>query len=169
MQKELKQNWDVTATVFHDRPPEDFRAATLEEVQSLLTAMQDVLASPVHPQDFCAAMCDGLQSAVDEDRGASSGSDTVLTRTVVSGRGGARVQLRPDRPALIISGTSWTPDEDFGILLAAAKLYDQKVRMSCTLLMVPMPCRECQESMAYAVHVLIQAIYSCVIHNTCHE
>lgn len=127
MQRELKQNWGVPATVFHDRPPEDFRAATLEEVHSLLTDMQDVLASAVHPSDFCAAMCDGLESAVGENGNGCRGSDTVLTRTVVSRRGGARVQLRPDRPALIISGTSWTPDEDFGILLAAAQLYDQKV------------------------------------------
>ncbi|PPD99230.1 hypothetical protein GOBAR_DD03757 [Gossypium barbadense] len=54
--------------------------------------------------------------------GAADQNETLFTTLVDTD-----ILLKPNRPALVVSSTSWTPDEDFGILLEAAVMYDRRV------------------------------------------
>ena len=106
----LHERWGITnAVVLHDAPPEFFRPASVTETRALMRRLAPALdASPARvPGDCCDAM---------------GGGDPLTTTTTTTGRG---ARWREGRPALVVSSTSWTPDEDFGVLLDALTLYDQ--------------------------------------------
>jgi len=47
-------------------------------------------------------------------------SETIITKEV-----NGSVEMKENRPALLISSTSWTPDEDFSVLLESLKHYNE--------------------------------------------
>ncbi|KAJ3102467.1 mannosyltransferase [Phlyctochytrium planicorne] len=49
-------------------------------------------------------------------------------KTLVTEKIGGRTKWKADRPAVLVSSTSWTEDEDFSILLEACVKYDKKAR-----------------------------------------
>jgi len=113
MQDHLLEKWHIPATVVYDSPPGHFRPATLKESHELLMRMQPTIDMPMHVEDCC----------VGEYHLQDGGSEA----TICTERTGTLDSWREGRPAMIVSSTSWTPDEDFGILLDAAEEYDRRV------------------------------------------
>ncbi|XP_068320744.1 UDP-glycosyltransferase TURAN-like isoform X3 [Pyrus communis] len=113
MQHELAQNWGIKATVLYDQPPEFFRPASLEEKHKLFCRLDKNLRQPLGVHDCTSTGSGGVNTDI---------NDTLFTTLV-----GTDVTSKPHRPALIVSSTSWTPDEDFEILLEAAVMYDRRV------------------------------------------
>ena len=103
----LKSEWGINANVLYDRPPLFFRRTTVAEKHALFRKLEKEFRS--------------IPGSVDNDT------------TLFTARKNGEIVVRKDRPLLAISSTSWTPDEDFGVLLdAIVKLGEsiQKRRVS---------------------------------------
>ncbi|KAK1282641.1 hypothetical protein QJS10_CPB22g00204 [Acorus calamus] len=120
MKHELDQNWGIKATVLYDQPPEFFHPTTLEEKHELFCRLQKDLGHSHGIVDYISLGMQGLN-----DSGASKGNESDSKDTLFSTKVDHEICLKPNRPALVVSSTSWTSDEDFGMLLEAAILYDR--------------------------------------------
>uniref|UniRef100_A0A7N0TEB8 Glycosyltransferase subfamily 4-like N-terminal domain-containing protein n=1 Tax=Kalanchoe fedtschenkoi TaxID=63787 RepID=A0A7N0TEB8_KALFE len=114
MQHELAQNWGIRATVLYDQPPEFFHPTSLIEKHKLFCRLHDDLS---HPPAIKDCVTTGVQKE----------ANNSLMETLFTYQSDTDIFLKTNRPALIVSSTSWTPDEDFGILLEAAVMYDRRV------------------------------------------
>ena len=101
----LAQEWGVAASVLYDKPPAFFKQTPVEIRHDLF-------------QRIGSAFSDIEETVLGRPVGDR---ETLFTRELKGGR----VELRDDRPALLISSTSWTPDEDFGLLLDALVALDR--------------------------------------------
>ncbi|KAL8564973.1 hypothetical protein ACOMHN_003349 [Nucella lapillus] len=114
MKDNLDQEWSIRATTVYDRPPEIFKTTPLSEQHQLFTRL-------------------GQQYPVFKDSCAGDGPTRF---SQVDGRG--EVTRLKDRPVLLVSSTSWTEDEDFGLLLDGLKNYemnatDSSPRILCVI------------------------------------
>ena len=129
MAEDLAAHWGVAATVMHDCPHAAFRRTPPALAHDLFARLHAALAEPLHAADFAAGVpvaAGGAQTLFTER--APPGAGAARARAGESGGKGAAIRLRGDRPALVVSSTSWTPDEDFGTLLEAAEAYDRRAR-----------------------------------------
>jgi len=108
MKDHLHGNWgrvpgNVPVSVLHDQPAEAFKQLSVEERKEFL---QRFIAEKL--QENSADLVSDEQR--DILRACSNEADKPLSERSV---------------ALVVSSTSWTPDEDFSVLLNALREYDQ--------------------------------------------
>lgn len=111
MKNYLSLQWGLEGEkrVLHDRPPGHFRRAETGESHKLF-----------------GKLIPSLQPSLGEWLGKYNlPGSTPFTEEK---EGGGEVRWREGRPALVVSSTSWTADEDFGLLLRAARIYEFRAR-----------------------------------------
>ncbi|KAI0509902.1 hypothetical protein KFK09_010502 [Dendrobium nobile] len=111
MQQWLAQNWGVKASVFYDKPTQFFHPTALKESHKLFCSLNKRICDP-----------DNFHDCFSTGKKNNDPSDTLFSTQY-----GDNVSLKSSRPALIVSSTSWTSDEDFNVLLEAAVMYDRRV------------------------------------------
>jgi beta-1,4-mannosyltransferase len=114
LEEYLVKEWRLEGkkAVLHDRPPPHFRRTDPMSQHELFSRLTPMLQPPL-PSAFQA-----------EDN-----SSTVLTSPTSTGM----PAVRPGRPALLVSSTSWTADEDFSLLLTALDAYQAAVQGGANL------------------------------------
>jgi len=101
------KHWGVEPIVLYDKAPSFFHQTTVEEKHELFTRLE---------KHFMKAR---LQFEGEAAVKASPAGTTLFTT--------AEGKLRDDRPALLVSATSWTEDEDFGVLLDGLRKLDDRI------------------------------------------
>jgi beta-1,4-mannosyltransferase len=120
----LRDEWAIDARVLYDRPRDEFQPVKgLDERHRLFCELHRCAEQPV------AKCSDG------------GGEATFATerRSRVGGGDGDEGEFveRADRPALLVSSTSWTPDEDFDMLLDALVQLDARLAAASTAATLP--------------------------------
>lgn len=127
MQNDLYQRWHVKATVVYDRPAEIFQTITVEEKHTLFKRLSneypvfsigtkyleyvDQTGTTLEEKDQYGSVVDHKKDGI-----------TMFTEKLPTGE----IEMREGRPALLVSSTSWSEDEDFSLLLMALELYDKQ-------------------------------------------
>lgn len=128
--------------VLSDCPPGIFRPLSVQKQHSILTKLHPQLSLGV-PASWWSALPPPT-GASDAGGPADATAATLLTecpaQTSDDDNDPLQVQYRfrprRGRPALVTSSTSWTPDEDFGVLLGALLQLDDRIAKEGSLLRV---------------------------------
>ncbi|KAI0314260.1 beta-1,4-mannosyltransferase [Amylostereum chailletii] len=132
MRDHLVKAWNLQGlkAVLHDRPPAHFRRSPPSEVHQLFVRLAPSLPTaflPTYHTPFSTPF-----TSVSGHVPQPSALGDVATDSFANSPPPEELsmpELRQDRPALVVSSTSWTPDEDFGILLDALAAYEARARV----------------------------------------
>ncbi|XP_019515883.1 PREDICTED: chitobiosyldiphosphodolichol beta-mannosyltransferase [Hipposideros armiger] len=108
MREDLAENWGIKAVTVYDKPASFFKETPLDLQHQLFMKLGRTY-SPF--------------------RASSEPSDPATERSAFTERdaGSGMVTCLRGRPALLVSSTSWTEDEDFSLLLAALEKFEQLI------------------------------------------
>ena len=109
MKRDLLNKWNIDATVLYDRPLSTFRPCSVDEKHNLLMRLSE-------------------EYSILADHGGNPHA-TCISELGIDGV----ARLKASRPGILVSSTSWTPDEDFGILFDALSLYESRCELNHTL------------------------------------
>jgi len=129
----LLDTWGVRARLLYDRPPPFFRAAQVSEKHDLFCRLAQQLPSPPPSASGGGVAAPGKAVPRGRARSGARPASPLEQRqrtlvTHVDARTGSPV-LSPSRPAVLVSSTSWTADEDFGMLLRALQALDAAISL----------------------------------------
>lgn len=108
--------------VLYDRPPEFFHCTSLEKKHDLMMKLQSEMegSCPMLKEMRLRLECYKNESDDVEEC-------TLFTKSIVQNDGTKVIHPQDNQPILLISSTSWTPDEDFSILLDALVALDSNI------------------------------------------
>eukprot|EP00118_Oscarella_pearsei_P003366 m.14047 g.14047 ORF g.14047 m.14047 type:complete len:501 (+) comp25438_c0_seq1:719-2221(+) len=127
MREDLKNNWNIQAVTLYDRPPLMFQKTPIEVAHKLFLRLSQKYPT-FRPQPRQS------QSVLQPSGGLCEETAFTYNRN-------DKVELRSDRPFLLLSSTSWTEDEDFSILLQSLENYEvaakeKSSRLPCLLCVI---------------------------------
>ncbi|KAF8634001.1 hypothetical protein AX15_001175 [Amanita polypyramis BW_CC] len=156
MHDNLVREWGLRGhkQVLYDRPPRPFHPASDQEVHELFRKLHSTLCAQKPLYDFlpqyssphstpftytqpqvASSTSRPTDSHIPLAHGAfahraeiTTPSATPTPQTALSHSQIHLPVLRPDRPALLVSSTSWTSDEDFDVLLDALNMYELRAQ-----------------------------------------
>ncbi|XP_065354659.1 chitobiosyldiphosphodolichol beta-mannosyltransferase [Calliphora vicina] len=110
MKEDLTDNWNIrNITVLYDRPHSKFHPVDLSAKHDLFMKLSK--ENPIF-----------LPKCYDDLKESGVLESTALTQKFSNGT----VFYKPQRMGILVSSTSWTPDEDFSILLNALDVYEKE-------------------------------------------